>query len=231
MKISSNFSLLFSVTVWWWLDSVANAQTPSDYFGGLNHDAYLSWSNTSSYSYVTSVFLESSANATKGVAVHWTLNATHIRLAVAARATGWVGFGIAESGGMRGADIVLFEAETKTLTDTHVLDDLVMPITDICQNWELVGSQTEGGFIIFEATRLLDTGDTQDRPIINDSTLDVVAQNVIPLGVMIPLSRIMALVAESVMLFDFTVTAHLMSSRCLSVRSDSKPKGRFPFKR
>ena len=179
MKISSNFSLLFSVTVWWWLGSVANAQTPSDYFGGLNHDAYLSWSNTSSNSYVTSVFLESSANATEGVAVHWTLNATHIHLAVAARATGWVGFGIAESGGMRGADIVLFEAETKTLTDTHVLDDLVMPITDICQNWELVGSQTEGGFIIFEATRLLDTGDTQDRHIINDSTLDVAAQNVI----------------------------------------------------
>ena len=178
MKPSSALSLLFSVTVWW-LGSVANAQNTSDYFGGLNHDAYLSWSNSSSFSYVTSVFLKSSADDSEGVAVHWTLDDTHIYLAVAARATGWVGFGIAESGGMRGADIVLFEAESKKLTDTHVLDDLIMPITDISQDWELIGSKTEGGFIMFEAKRLLDTGDTQDRHIINDSTLDVAAQNVI----------------------------------------------------
>jgi dopamine beta-monooxygenase len=155
----------------------ASAQTPSDYFGGLDHDTYVAWAETSSYTKTT--FLNMAANGDEGVAVHWTIDDTHINLAVAARATGWVGFGIAESGGMRGSDIVLFEAASNTLTDAHVLDQLVAPITDGCQNWELVSSLSDGGFIIFEAKRLVDTGDSQDRPIIDDSSLEVAAHNVI----------------------------------------------------
>jgi len=81
-----------------------------------------------------------------------------------------VGFGLAENGGMRGADMFLYEADSDTLTDAHVLGDLY-PLIDSCQNWELQYSQTHGGVLIVEVSRLLDTGDTQDHKIINDTEL------------------------------------------------------------
>ena len=49
--------------------------------------------------------------------IFWTIDdeAETIRVAVHAKAaTGWVGFGISEMGGMEGADIVFYEAEVST---------------------------------------------------------------------------------------------------------------------
>ena len=80
---------------------------------------------------------------------------------------------------MRGADIVMYTAENNELVDSHVLDDLVTPIADQCQSWTLVNSVSRDGFIIFEAYRLLDTGDTQDRIILDDSNELVAASRVI----------------------------------------------------
>jgi hypothetical protein len=88
-------------------------------------------------------------------------------VAVAARAKGWVGFGIAESGGMKGADSVIFMAADDALIDSYILEER-LPIPDDCQSWTLLNSQTDGGFLIFEAVRLLDTGDPRDRPIVED---------------------------------------------------------------
>jgi len=171
MMRSSTFIFLLSV-------SFAGAQTQtSEFFVGVDNDAYIKWANASSYS--NSAFLQSTGATDEGVAVHWTLDSKFIHLAVAARATGWVGFGIAESGGMLGSDIVLFEAESNALTDSYVLNVAGAPIPDDCQNWALVSSQSEGGFLIFEAKRLKDTGDPQDRPIKDDSTLDISPHNVI----------------------------------------------------
>lgn len=48
--------------------------------------------------------------------IYWTIDdeAETIRIAVHAKAaTGWVGFGISEMGGMEGADIVFYEAEVR----------------------------------------------------------------------------------------------------------------------
>ena len=174
------------------LPSIVGASaTPSTFFGGSNNDAYLNWYNTygsSNFDKVT--FLNVDAQDGRGVAVHWSLESSlndgnnnvdspdTLRVAVAARSDGWVGFGIAESGGMTGADIVTFEKATGKLKDQHVLD-VRFPIEDDCNNWVLLNSWSDGGFLIFEATRLLDTGDTQDRAIVNDGSLEVANHRVI----------------------------------------------------
>jgi hypothetical protein len=157
-----------------WL-ATARSQLSSNaalgYFGGSNDDAYQSWLDVAASDYTNSLFLESSVDASEGVAVYWRLDRTaeRIYLAVAARATGWVGFGISENGGMHGADILLFEAtHPDTLTDSYNLE-IRGPLSDDCQDWTLTSSATDGGFLIFEANRAFDTGDAQDRVIIPDA--------------------------------------------------------------
>ena len=86
------------------------------------------------------------------------------------------------TGGMKGSDMVIFETATSEIFDAHVLDDIYAgPIRDDCQNWELTSSTVDedGGFIIFEVTRLLDTGDSFDRAIIDDSDVFVAPHRVI----------------------------------------------------
>ncbi|KAI2497878.1 copper type II ascorbate-dependent monooxygenase [Fragilaria crotonensis] len=73
----------------------------------------------------------------------------------------------------------MYSAESNELVDSYVLADLVTPMPDDCQSWTLVNSVTQDGFIIFEAYRLLDTGDTQDRPITDDSNELVAPRRVI----------------------------------------------------
>jgi DOMON domain len=148
------------------VSAVATAANPSSYFGGTDNGIFLNWLNNASYNHHT--WLGSSSDPTLGVSVHWRTDSTHIQLAVAVKASGWVGFGLAESGSMRGADIIMYSAESNELVDSYVLADLVTPMPDDCQSWTLVNSVTQDGFIIFEAYRLLDTGDTQDRPITDD---------------------------------------------------------------
>jgi Copper type II ascorbate-dependent monooxygenase, N-terminal domain/Copper type II ascorbate-dependent monooxygenase, C-terminal domain/DOMON domain len=143
------------------------AQESSQFFPGSNNETYTDWLNSVTYN--KSTFIESTSDTGNGVAVHWTIDDRTIHLAVAAQATGWVGFGFAESGSMLGADIVMYTAATDTLTDSFVLDQPVKPIADDCQSWELVNSVVDGGFIIFEAKRPVNTNDTQDRNLIDDS--------------------------------------------------------------
>jgi DOMON domain/Copper type II ascorbate-dependent monooxygenase, N-terminal domain/Copper type II ascorbate-dependent monooxygenase, C-terminal domain len=146
------------------------AQTTELVFPGRDNEVYTTWLNKASYK--KSSFLPSTSDATVGgVQIHWTVDNEMIHLAVVAQATGWVGFGLAESGSMRGADIILYTAATNTLVDSYVLDQLVKPLPDDCQSWELVNSVVDNGIIIVEAERLLNTTDTQDRTIIDDSSL------------------------------------------------------------
>lgn len=164
---------------------------PADYFGGSDHDAYIDWwattKTTSASRYTNSVFLPSNGDHSMGAAVHWSIQDDSIFLAVSARATGWVGFGLSENGGMQGADVVLFTAaEPDVLVDSYILEERFPVTDDDCpNNWRLLHSQTDGGFLIWEGTRLLDTGDPQDRVIQND----VLA--------MIPPSRIIAAWGDS----------------------------------
>ena len=87
---------------------------------------------------------------------------------VQARATGWIGFGIAEGGAMMGADIVYFESSTNKITDAYSLD-FVKPVSDDQQDWTLISSSNAGGYITVEAARSIDTRDAQDTKIIDDS--------------------------------------------------------------
>jgi len=79
---------------------------------------------------------------------------------------------------MFGSDVVMFMANTNSLIDAHILDER-LPLPDDCQSWKLLNSTTDGGFLIFEAVRLLDTGDTQDHPIPQDGGLATPASRVI----------------------------------------------------
>ena len=141
---------------------------------------YLDWVNANGDSYTTTAcYNATSSDTTQGFAVHWKVDDENIYLAVAARAVGWVGFGLAETGGMKGADMVIFETANPTqIRDAHVLDER-FPIDDVCQDWILRDSTIDDGFIIFEAYRKLNTTDTQDRVIIDDSNPAIPAQIVI----------------------------------------------------
>jgi len=93
----------------------------------------------------------------------------YIRFAIAVRASGWVGLGISEAGGMKGADVALFSmAEPGRIVDSYILDDREV-LTDDCQDWELMQSTQKDGWLIVEMKRPLDTKDMQDRKIMDDS--------------------------------------------------------------
>jgi hypothetical protein len=82
---------------------VTDAATVSTCFGGVDNAPYLDWVNTKGSSYASSeCFPSKTPNTTQGVAVHWRVDDENIHIAVAARAVGWVGFGLAETGGMKG---------------------------------------------------------------------------------------------------------------------------------
>jgi hypothetical protein len=76
------------------------ADDPPSYFGSVNNVAYLSWldSNNIEAKYNNSVYIPS-IDQTSGAAVHWSVDDDYIYLAVAARASGWVGFGFSDAGG------------------------------------------------------------------------------------------------------------------------------------
>ena len=167
---------------------------PSEYFGGTDHDTYITWYESVATKYTGSAFIydTSSKNTTKnknstqstsysdGVAVHWYVDELYVYIGVATRAQdGWVAFGLAEAGGMKGSDIVIYEtSKPNTLSDAHVLKDR-FPIQDICQDWVYVNAVNADGFLIFEGKRLLNTNDGQDHPIINDTETFIPAQRII----------------------------------------------------
>ena len=78
----------------------AQAQDAATFFNGQENEAYLEWlGNLDGTLYDRSVFLPSPAGNSTGTALHWKIQGDEIFLAMAAKATGWVGFGIAEAGG------------------------------------------------------------------------------------------------------------------------------------
>ena len=146
------------------------------YFGsGVDAEVYIDWYNDQSIeaTYPNHVFLQGSdpTEPDNGVAVHWSVDDKHVYLAVAAPATGWVGFGLAEAGGMLGADMVIFEASNPSvLIDAYTTTEKYPIVDDCASNWEVLDTKSENGFLFFETRRLLDTGDPQDRAIINDGS-------------------------------------------------------------
>jgi DOMON domain/Copper type II ascorbate-dependent monooxygenase, C-terminal domain len=156
--------------------------TVSEHFGGVNNEAYLTWARErGDVTYNVSAYFASTGtnDTTQGAALYWKVEPEYVRVAFAARATGWIGFGIAEAGGMKGSDIVYYESSNPgQLTDAYA-NDKAMPIADDCQDWSFVDARQEGGFLIVEGVRRLDTLDGNDYAIIHDEDTIIAAQRLI----------------------------------------------------
>lgn len=155
---------------------------PSTFFGGDAADIqdYLDWVATVDYK--DTYFLPSSSgDAADGAAVHWSINEEQgiVELAVAVRATGWLGFGLSENGGMTGSDMLIFEAaDPDTVKDAYVKEERY-PLFDDCQSWDFVSSSVDTEFLIVEVRREIDTLDNQDKLIHKDADLRTAPQRII----------------------------------------------------
>ena len=114
------------------------------------------------------------------IAFHWRIENGRLYIAAAVEASGWLGFGLAEVGGMPGADMLLFIASDNKLVDAYATE-YAAPIEDQCQDWTLEYSTVnlEQGFLIFEASRELATGDPNDCNVTHDSNPSAPTQRVI----------------------------------------------------
>jgi DOMON domain len=134
-------------------------RNPRTFFSGdaVDIQDYLDWVNTVNYRGM--YYLPSDMDPADGAAIHWNIDEELgiLELAVAVRATGWLGFGISENGGMLGSDMLIFETLDPTIVkDAHV-KDYRYPETDSCQSWELISASTDTEFLIVEVRRKLDT--------------------------------------------------------------------------
>jgi hypothetical protein len=66
---------------------------PPTYFGGSDHSEFVAWLQRRTIPYQRSAFIPSPHSPSLGIAVYWTIQGERINIAVAAKATGWVGFG------------------------------------------------------------------------------------------------------------------------------------------
>jgi dopamine beta-monooxygenase len=169
------------------------------YFGGVDNEAYLSWFQSVGVTrdYTVAAYFAASEfaqvdNALQGAALHWKIvNDDTLHVAVVVRSansasasgsggsTGWVGLGLADAGGMKGADMVYYQSsQPGILTDAYA-DREAQPLVDDCQDWVFVDSFHEGGFLIVEGMRKLDTTDVNDHAIVNDADPFTAAQRVI----------------------------------------------------
>lgn len=119
------------------------------------------------------------------VAVAWTIeDGTTLHLAAAVmeddNLLGWFGLGFSDAGSMAGSDIVVLETALWNENDEQKelrLSDMfalgfARPVSDECQSWTLHAStsSSENYFLAFEASRLLDTEDSQDIALTVDDS-------------------------------------------------------------
>ena len=152
-----------------------NPLDPTSSTSGTGYHTWMSSLAPDKYPHV--LYMPTVYNACNGLAFHWNTDegSSKIHIAVAAKASGWVALGFSETGGMKGADIVYYEASSGELVDAHVGDGYFKPTRDVIQDWTLVSSQvTDDGYIIFEAERALFTNfGHEDHLIQNDSGISV----------------------------------------------------------
>ena len=181
------------------------------YLDWFHHETWLSTSSGSNTNgtattisttpeqfYPHSIFLATRDNPDKGIALHWRVDYDNknqqqgiIHMAIAAQARGWVSLGIAEAGGMPGADMVVYERESNILTDRFATDYTVPLLDEHSKDWILEhvvynynnnddDDEKESSFLVVQMRRKLDTGDTlQDRPIVFDGDLVVPPHRII----------------------------------------------------
>eukprot|EP00545_Synedropsis_sp_CCMP1620_P011459 CAMPEP_0119009488 /NCGR_PEP_ID=MMETSP1176-20130426/4395_1 /TAXON_ID=265551 /ORGANISM="Synedropsis recta cf, Strain CCMP1620" /LENGTH=636 /DNA_ID=CAMNT_0006962011 /DNA_START=21 /DNA_END=1931 /DNA_ORIENTATION=- len=140
-------------------------------------EAYSKWTteNQGNYNRLSILSSSSDEQTAEVVVLRWSIienqddhRQDEIHLAIVVQATGWVGFGIGENGGMKGSDMFIFQASGGDLIDAYATA-LERPRVDQQQDWSLVRSIVADGLLIVEVTRLLDTGDSMDWPLTKDS--------------------------------------------------------------
>lgn len=135
INVSSQLRYLLTYTLLAWLsfeavigsDAILQAEDPSTYFDGTASEdgSYLKWyAEGGMERYAHSIYLPSQSDPGEGLALHWSIvhreeedDSVVIHVALVVPATGWISFGIAEAGGMPGADIMVYEALSGELTD------------------------------------------------------------------------------------------------------------------
>eukprot|EP00980_Cylindrotheca_fusiformis_P021252 scaffold8177_cov106-Cylindrotheca_fusiformis.AAC.4 len=177
MMLTNNFaSLVLLLQILSAAIVTATKEEAAAYFPALS-DAektdYMAWLDEHFETpYSRHAFLPSSADTDTGAAVFWYIVDDTIHFAVAVRASGWLGFGISEAGGMLGSDVVKYVTANPTeLIDSYILESRAEPLMDACQSWNLESSMNENGWIILEVNRKLDTEDLQDIQLQDDSDL------------------------------------------------------------
>ena len=89
--------------------------------------------------------------------------------AVSRLVQGWVGFGISDSGGMVGADIVTATVQNGNVAVSDRFSTAESyPTQDACADWKAVGGAVVGSYTVVELERKLATGDSQDLPIMDN---------------------------------------------------------------
>lgn len=137
--------------------------------------AYLDFSSTLNYSH------QKFMGKNDQVSIFWEVDVESemLKLVVASACKGWVGFGISDAGGMKGADMVIFEASKKELNDYYSLDYIKPKLDDCPSDWSMSQNVVTESFIAFEASRPIDTKNNQDFRIFNDSDGLITPTNVI----------------------------------------------------
>jgi len=97
----------------------------------------------------------------------WTIDSAggNLDVTIAAATTGWVAFGLASSGGMFGADMMIASVADSSGTPTigdYWSKDTAAPLMDEQQDWTLQSSSQVSGVTTITARRALVTGDQQD---------------------------------------------------------------------
>ena len=129
------------------------------------------WSSTVLSLLESQVGIAGSANAS-ATAFDWTATWGHdhstFAIAVEAHTTGWVGFGISEAAGMRGADIMMgfVDEEGAAHVNDYYSIDNATPLLDGCQDWTVHYGEEKEGWTLIIASRALTTEDSNDRPIL-----------------------------------------------------------------
>lgn len=127
------------------------------------------------------------------VSLHWQIvddEEIHLAVLLAEQPeAGWISFGLSDAGGMKGADMVVWEAANPGVLKDYYSLDYGPPVEDTCESdWVLVATvdgasslarQAATPVIGFHAIRQLDTKDAQDWAFRDDSRWDVQPTKVI----------------------------------------------------
>jgi ABC-type multidrug transport system ATPase subunit len=103
----------------------------------------------------------------------YSLEKEHITFVIEAKTTGWVGMGIAEAAGMRGADIMMghvLSSGKVVVEDFHSIAN-ALPNKDGCQDWEALAGEEDAttGSTLLVFGRKFRTNDSNDHPILIQS--------------------------------------------------------------